>query len=401
MICLKYITILFLCWGVNQAEGPDSAQIPQEIEVADQPDAFQWAGDQFVITNSAQATIKTKKRLRGDRSVIQLPDGAVGQSLWNGVVTSFRVLKNRTALSRRAPDGTWQDFPTALDRDFGTSQMRGFPFLLFESTREGRFFSYSRVPGFVRGEGASICSWWKQGPHGVLEPDDLIPLDLDSPVFLAPPRAPHAGIIATSNRYRGLEPFLDVPLRFAGGFVVVSWGAGIIWIISDDPTISNRTIHLSASDPDFLSGKKRHHPALLGIQITPANRVLAALRSDELLYRGFESKEKDPEHSTSSREDVDNTPKAKELFKIVWKEIDPREGTVTEPDGLDYPGAPGTFDPTERFTFCFDLNGNMVLNGQEAHPSEGGQAEDGKTPDKADPGSGATPKALTSMREAS
>ncbi len=388
----KSILVLLLCWNPARAAGANPAESGKEVRVADQPTVFQWAGDQFIVTNSTQSWIKAKDHLSGKISILKLSDGAMGQTLWNGVVTSFRLVNQRTALSRRALQGTWQDYPTILDRGIGSNGMRGYPFLLFESSKEGRFFSYSRMHGFVLGEESSICSWWKQGPNGTLEPDDLIHLELEYPIFLAEHLAPNATTIATSSRYLGLEPFLDYPLRFSGGFVVVSWGAGVIWIISDDPTVSNRTIKLAASDQDFFSGKKRHNPALLGIQVTPNNRILAALRSDVLLYEGLEEGEKGFKNVPACKDESEGAQKTKELHKILWKEIDPSDGNITEPDLLNYPGAPAAFIPDESFMFSFDLNGVIVINGREERPPEAG--EDAEKPNKEKASEAMKPKNL-------
>lgn len=276
--------------------------------------------------------------------MVKCPSDALGFTYWNGMATAIRFDGKQLRLSRRFTDGAWQDYPTSLDRGQGSDELFGVPSTLYEANTGGRFLAFDQMVGFTKGEEASPCSWWRQGPNGVLEPEGLIPLELDGPLFMAQQVRPGLALLQLRQRFGGLRPFLDYPLRVQGGFVVISWNAGVLWGIRDGAIMPQKAIRLIRLDDDLLSGKTPHLPVLLGAQPMRNGHVLVAMRAEDEIF------------SKADGPPADGKPEAP---KILWKEIDPLEGTVEEAEPSLVGDAPRHLVSGQALSFRFDPDGRL------------------------------------------
>ncbi|MBL0311473.1 MAG: hypothetical protein IPP78_01915 [Holophagaceae bacterium] len=220
--------------------------------------------------------------------------------------------------------------------------------------------------GFAKGNEASICSWWRQRNDGTLEPESVIPIELDYPVFFAVGGVQSSITTQLSGRYHGLAPFLEYPIRVPGAFLVVSWNAGVLWVIKDGYPFPSRTIRLISLDDDHLAGKIQHPPVLLGIQPMLNGHVLIAMRSEKAVLDPPKESLKEPKEKAGTPATEGNAPTTPVMAhpEILWKDLDPLEGTLTEADSLFLGDAPRTLTSeadARQFSFRFDLNGHLLF----------------------------------------
>lgn len=292
-----------------------------------------WDGSSLVEAPTYQMELHCRDAATGAIHTIKAPPRALsGLSLWDGIVSTLRIADNRAVYARRSLDETWQDFPTAIHLGDTDAQVNGIPLLLFEADTPGQFLAMNFCPMFGKGREGSPCSWWRQNAGGTLEAEGLVPLELDGPVLVPARTAKGVDPVELAPRYRGLAPFLEFPVPVPGAFLVVSWKAGIIWVIRASPAHSVRAIRLMALDEPRLAGKIPHPPVLLGLQPMANGHVLAAIRHEAAVL--------DPSVTDA---------------EFVWKDIDPLEGKVTEADPALVAGYPAAFRP-----FTFDLEGHVV-----------------------------------------
>jgi len=262
---------------------------------------------------------------------------------------------NTILISRQRTPGLWENFTIDFG-NFGREDFFGLPSKLYASDSSSRFFAMDVLPGYTKGNDASICSWWRQTDAGIFKAEGLIPVALEAPVFqVFQPAGPNGGRMAqASPRYQGLLPFLEFPVQVKGAFLVVSWNAGIIWVIKDDDPWPSRTIKLLPLDDDCLSGRKRHCPVLLGIQPMPNDRVLVAMRTRKAIEDSIRME-------NAPKSTAPQPPDGPGMDEIEWKEIDPFEGRVGDPDPALLEGAPTSWPAGETLAFRFDLAGRLIL----------------------------------------
>ncbi|WP_316412176.1 hypothetical protein [Mesoterricola silvestris] len=212
---------------------------------------------------------------------------------------------------------------------------------MLETQAGKRFFVMFALPGFAKGREMSLCSWWVQGVQGVVEPEGLIPMELDGPVFEPEGRPGLVPWPKLKGKYGGLEPFLAFPVRAREAFLVVSMNAGILWIVPEDTHSPGRVVKLMGLTDEELAGTRKHPPVILDLQPMRDGRVLVALRTEKAI------------HEPNPRPDPG----------IVWKVVDPVPGRVEEPDPGLLEGAPDELDPQRPFSFTFDMDGRLKVTG--------------------------------------
>lgn len=349
------------------------AQPSVMMGISNQPVVF-WDGSSLVESSFLGSRIRLGDPRMGTFQDIEAPTGtditartgALGISVWNGVVSVLQLKAGHIVFSRRSTEGVWQDFPTSLD---GPSDIQGVPFTLNETERSDRFFAMNVSLGFAKGNEGSVCSWWRQRNDGTLEPESVIPIELDYPVFLAVSGTENSIVTQLSGRYLGLAPFLEYPIRVPGAFLVVSWNAGVIWIIKDGYPFPSRTIKLISLDDEHLAGKMKHPPVLLGIQPMLNGHVLIAMRSEKAVLDPPKEKSKEPKEKVVTPAMEEGAPSIPKMVnpEIIWKDLDPLEGTLTEADSILLGDAPRNLTSEAdawQFSFKFDLDGHLVFPGR-------------------------------------
>ena len=336
---------------------------PKNFSLFRQPENLMWDGENLALFDTRQDGIEYFTIGGRQPKLIKAPPGSLELTIWNGIASTIRVAHGQIVFSRRYTDGTWQDFPTMLALDRGSEMLTGYPNALFASDTSPRFFSYNQAFGFSLHNEASSCSWWRQGANGLLEPEALIPLELDRPVYV-PYHVPQTQntVLQILHRYEGLLPFLDYPVRVKGAFLIVSWQAGVIWIIKDGSSYPDQIIKLIKLTDGILSGDTPHEAVLMGIQPMKNGHVLLAMRSEASLFPPRKA-------ASAEAEPPSDEPTKAALEDIIWKDLDPLEGTLTEPDSDLLGDAPRHWDPEYSFWFSFDLEGHLLFPRPRREPA--------------------------------
>ena len=261
------------------------------------------------------------------------------------MATTLRMKEGTIVLSRRFPDGLWQDYATSLDGAKGPDGVQGVPLTLDESDVPHLYFAMNVVPGFTDGREAAPCAWWKQDDEGRLHPEALVPIELEGAVFRPVPvgRTFWAHL---EPRYRGLAPFLEHPVRVKGAFLVVSMHAGILWVIKDGNPLPSQAIKLVSLDAARLAGRVPHDSVLLGLQPMPNGHVLIAMRSEQAVL--------DPPGSVAHPQ-------------ILWKDLDPLEGVLADADSDLVAKAPTVLEENGTIAFTLDEEGRLFMMGERKH----------------------------------
>lgn len=320
----------------------------------DQP-GLVWSGGKRIRSLDFGRALEIADQKTGKEETLEEPESALGLTYRAGVATTCRLVDRTILVSQQRLPGLWENFPIDFGT-FGRDEFFGLPSKLYQTESGSRFFVMDVMPGFSKGRDASICSWWRQTNAGVFKAEALIPISLDAPVFQSfRPAGPGGAWMAqVALRYRGLLPFLEFPVQVKGAFLVVSWNAGIIWVIKDEDPWPSRTIKLLPLDDDCLSGRKQHSPVLLGIQPMPNDRVLVAMRTRKAIEDSIRSE-------TAPKSTVAQQSEGLALDQIEWKEVDPFEGRVGEPDPAILERAPTSWPVGETLPFGFDLAGRLML----------------------------------------
>ncbi|WP_306598072.1 hypothetical protein [Geothrix sp. 21YS21S-2] len=343
IIC--YLTFFCCLWPQDPPDYPGFRGLPGLV----------WSGGKRILSLDFGRALEIADQTSGKEETLEEPEGALGLTYRAGVATTCRLVDKTILVSQQRLPGLWENFPIDFGT-FGRDEFFGLPSKLYQTDTGSRFFVMDVMPGFSKGEDASICSWWKQTNGGVFKAEALIPIALDVPVFQAfhPVGPGGAWIAQVALRYQGLLPFLEFPIQVKGAFLVVSWNAGIIWVIKDDDPWPSRTIKLLPLDDDCLSGRKRHSPVLLGIQPMPNDRVLVAMRTRKAIEASIRLEQ-------APRSSVPQPPDGQGLDEIEWKEVDPFEGRVGDPDPAVLERAPTSWPAGETLAFRFDLAGRLIL----------------------------------------
>ena len=298
-----------------------------------------WDGDALVEGEYPTAQL-TRQTGNGPATQLQAPPGCIGLTYWRGHCTALRQFNEKILLARKSPNTDWSLSNTSLNEQGEASGLRGMPMSLHEAAKPDHFLAMNVHLGFRQGPAASPLSGWRLGSDDTLRPLDILPLDLDGPVFTPTPPQSYGACMALSPRQAGLAPFLEFPLRVPGAFVVASLGAGVLWTISDDTLKVHRVIRLLPMLTERLAARADHPRAIHALQPTPAGQLLVALRSREALV-----------------ETRDRSRKAQALEKVEWREVDPLTGTVQDAPAALLHGAPQAIPAGGAFTFRLNAQG--------------------------------------------
>ena len=274
----------------------------------------------------------------GQIESIAAPAHSISLHTTNRTPACLRMVDGKILFAKRYPNCKWDHFETSLNQPSSANDLQGLPITLAGTAAPDRFIGMNLIVGFGHGREVSPCAWWKVNANGTLEPERLLPIELDGPVFLpVPENEPRGGFMKLSPRYSGLIPFLEYPIRVPGAAVVVSMRAGILWVITDKAQ-TPRVIKLLPEQFEGLASRVDHPFALYGIQPMANGHVLAALRSREALFGDG----------------------GKATAEVIWREIDPLTGTVGEPDPELLGNAPRSLPVGRGLSFRFTAKGRLI-----------------------------------------
>ncbi|WP_316415723.1 hypothetical protein [Mesoterricola silvestris] len=267
---------------------------------------------------------------------IEAPPGSIGVSMRKGVASALRLDGQRILLARRLPDGTWTDHSTVLDRPWAEGDLKGLPLTLNETGPDLGFFATNFILGFQHHGDVSPCSLWKLDEATSLKPQGLVPLELDGPVFLPRKGVRKGAVMDLAPRLAGLAPFLDHPVRVEGASIIVSLGAGVLWVVKDGSKRADPVIRLSPPGPGGLEGRDIRPPAIHGLLPLPGGHVIIALR---------------PSGPAQG--------KPRSMEPVIWKVVNPMTGTVANPSADLIRDAPRTLASGHRLRFTVDSGGRL------------------------------------------
>jgi len=297
-----------------------------------------WDGDSLVEGPFLSDRVVVRREGSKDLS-IKAPSGSSGLTHRNGRSVALRLFDGKLLLSMKDLETGWRDYDTSLNQPSESGGLQGIPISLHATAKGDRFLATNFTLGFRQGGKASALSWWRLAAGGTLEPEGIIALERDGPVFLATPEQALGPCMDLAPRQGDLLPFLEFPLRVPGGFVVVSLGSGVLWTIREDNQRVHRVIPLRASSLSGLAARPEGGRTLHAIQPTREGKLLAALRGGKL-----------PETAGERRE------------AVLWREVDPMEGTVLEPGPEALKGLPHSLPAGGSLTFRFDPVGRVKVS---------------------------------------
>lgn len=364
MKLLKHLLLAF-CLGSGANPGWSAEQEPQPL-VPGKVSSVMWDGDCLVEMKFLSPEL-TYWNPAGTSAKVQAPSGGLGISVLNRTFSAIRMVDDTLVYSRMPPGENWQDYLISWEKGKRSQGLRGIPFSMLETRSGKRFLAMSTLPGFGQGGAVSLCSWWVQGPNGVVEPESLIPMELGESVFepeIGPKVLPWPKLKA---RYAGLAPFLEFPLRSRDAFLVVSLNAGIIWVVPEDGHTPMRVVRMMALSDDQLSGKQLHLPVILDLQPMVNGHVLVAMRSEKAVrdppkVPGSSAEVEAKDHARNGSGEPER-PRDILQPEIIWKELDPLEGKPEDPDPEFLADAPRALDPDRPFHFSFDPEGRLKATG--------------------------------------
>ena len=314
-----------------------------------------WDEDKLVESDFLINQLRVWNPSTGVFEIIDGPSGSAGISMSGGVATCLRMTHEKILFSRRSPKGAWVDYETSLNHSSGPSDLKGVPLTLAAGENPNRFLGMNLLIGFSKEKAVSCCSWWKQNDNGVLEAEDLIPIELDAPVFLPSPQPVKGPAMTLSPRYPGLPPFLEYPIRVSGAYLVVSMNSGVLWVLKDDSIRTPSVIKLLPRFFDQLVAKASHPAVIHCLQPMRNGHILVAMRSIEALF--------DPPVAQPSRiKDIHGKelPPTPPTVSVVWRDVDPLNCTVSEADQVLLADAPRTLPLNGKLSFKFDPKGRLV-----------------------------------------
>lgn len=337
----SFMTILlFVSSGMLPAQMPSRAASQLQLV---------WGKDRLVSTGG----LGTRMNLQvfGHPKPVQIrnPTGTLSLSASDQDVWATRFIQGNYYLSRKRLDDSWESFPIEV----GEGGFRGAPCNLYPSGRPDLFFGMQAEFGFRFGEQASCCSWWRLRQDGVVVPQAIITLEMDKPIYRPVDVMGSPSFAVITQDHRGLLPICDFPIQVPGAFVIVSWQAGVLWVVPDGQTSARHRIELLPWAGSGLAQGPKARPGLLGIQPMKNGNLLVACRTDQ------------PAGNAKPEEEPAN-------IHILWKVVDPESGHVADADDQLLAGAPrhlSSESEIERFAFSFDEQGRLVVKTPTAdHP---------------------------------
>jgi hypothetical protein len=315
---------------------PAAARLP-EWGTRQEPHTYWDDGNLVEVLDNK---LRIESSTTGQVESIVAPANSISLHMTNRIPACLRMVDGKILFAKRYPNGKWDNFETSLNQPSSPNDLLGLPITLVGTASPDQFLGMNLIVGFGQAQEVSPCSWWKASGNGILEAERLIPIELDSPIFIpAPENEQRGGFMKLSPRYPGLIPFLEYPLRVPGAAVVVSMRSGILWVIQDKAQRPN-VIKLLPEQFEGLARRVDHPFALYGIQPMPNGHILAALRSREAL----------------SGDGALPRPAA----EVIWREIDPLTGSVTEPDPGLLGNAPRSLPWDRGLSFRFTAKGRLI-----------------------------------------
>ncbi|MFN8010357.1 MAG: hypothetical protein U0P81_03030 [Holophagaceae bacterium] len=325
-----------------------------------------WGESNLAIIQGNGTRVQQGEIPQGPLKEIHLPSGTIGASIRNGVISVVRLLKTDFMYYKRNPAGLIEEYPIEIDVDGG---QRGYPSYIYETDQPGVFFAINVETGFVKDGEASCCAWYRKTERNSLTLSSLIPIDWEGPTYL-PTRQNGKPFISQRSSFRpGLFPFLDYPIRVPGAFIVVSWKAGILWVVKDGDPFPFKTIDLIGIDREFVIGKHPFPPVILCVQPMRNGHLLIARRTASAISETYKhygvapigEALRDAEYSFAAKE-RDTATNA--YSEIEWEELDPLEGSRQKADLFMISKAPLRLKDEKDATsyiFGFDLQERLII----------------------------------------
>jgi hypothetical protein len=246
---------------------------------------------------------------------------------------------------------------------------------LYPLDDEKTFFAVSKAKGFIQGNKASYFALFKVNERNELELSELVDLGLKEPLLVVKQpdaKAPSTKIAELNPKYAMLHgvSFHIAPLRFEGGFAIVSQRAGYVWILDGRTGQVKRRIDLiSGVKEENLTSKDMLEVAILGIQPRDTGHLLAATRSEDAVLRALKV-----EGGALSLETLKSPEKMKAYEarrgealaafpELLWWDINPDTGEVRrETPPLNVPDKIWDVRILKGFRFRFKPNGDLLVS---------------------------------------
>lgn len=317
-----------------------------------------WNSGTLAVLNESGTKLLVSNPQDGLYHTIEPPLGCLGMTAWMGKVTSVRLVGEAFYYSERLAPGKWNDYPIVNE-----PKESGLPFRLYESEHPDLFFGINVDLGFVKDRVGSCCAWFRKRDNGHLEIDGLITLEWDTkPIFNALNNNEGFVTAAPTKELTGLAPFLDHPIRVPGAFIVVSWRAGILWVIEDGKISASRVVDLIGIEKGLVRGDQVFPVVILGIQPMKDGKILIAHRDPRAIHALAAPKQ------NRAKEALDPSPAPPllpEFPAILWKIWDPLKSEPPSEAPSEFIGRAPMSLPAEvaqwTFRFGFDLQGKLVF----------------------------------------
>lgn len=329
-----------------------------------------WSNDALIVIEKNGRQIKIGDIIsRIFYCKIEARPNTLGISASSGNIIDVRLVGDKYYYGRSpiSREGLWEDHEIVVDE---TSDQRGVPFKLYETNIPNLYFAINVDTGFVKNGEASCCSWWKSTENGALQLDEIIQVKWgDRPAMLPLKNNGKPLYAVPSMALPGLFPFLDEPIRIPGAFVLVSWKAGVLWVIKDGASSINRVIDLNRIGEDFVRGIHPFPSVILGIQPLPDGKILIAKRSEPAISETYKSFQIEPESRKPQKNDYAAAETERGGATVVypeieWIELDPLKGGFKNVDSALIVNAPFALHSNrdiDTFSFGFDPSGRLIF----------------------------------------
>lgn len=328
-----------------------------------------WGENYLAIIEKFGTVVKFGDLTHGGfyREFLPRPN-TLGVSTTNNYIVDVRLINDKFYSGKLSTKGSIEE---ELEIEMGRDpEQRGFPTRLYETDQPDLYFAINVDTGFIKNKEASCCSWWRRTESRSLRLDKIIPIKwIDEPALLPIQNNGKPVYAAFSKAVPGLFPFLDAPIRVPGAFIVVSWKAGVLWVIKDGSSTPNKVIDLIGIDKNFVTGMHPFPCVILGIQPLQNGKILVARRSYSAIHESYklfniEMKNPNPQPIEYRVNDTEQHIATIVFPEIEWVEVAPLSGEISKPDTSLIASAPvllKSVDDIAQFTFGFDPGGRLVI----------------------------------------
>lgn len=345
--CLLFFSFSFV-FGQTSVEYPHWRHLQQV-----------WEDGKLYILDSVKNKIYLEDN-NGDSTSLPLPSGSLGAFYSGGQYTSVNTVKDNPKLISVFTSTNGQSWIFKGESTIDN----GFPIFLAKTSINKLYLGVNAASGFHDGGKTSFFSWWKEDANGILKFDQLIPLDFEGPIF-TPAGIQGNELCRLRPDHGALSPFLDYPIRFPGGFILVSFQSGLMWVLKDGDSSPTQLLNPADLDRDQINGKRPFPRVLLGIQPTPEGKVLFTVRDKDAIKESlsrFNTRTEVPSSPVDSRRArLEEERSILAYPRIEWLEYDPETKKVTK---VDLPNVPTEINSTlflRAFTFSFNRKGILVF----------------------------------------